>query len=104
MPIHSLQGSVAKTNTNSGTGDAHGRRYRKRELREDENGDGGTHFHGTATGWGVVRDFVAHDFHDVVSVGAETDGDGKREDGELPDWNGGFGLGSVTGGPGAVDD
>lgn len=35
-------------------------------MRKDEHGDGGAHFHGTATRRGVVGDFVAHDFHDVA--------------------------------------
>lgn len=28
----------------------------------------------------MICDFVAHDFHDVVAIGAETDGDAERED------------------------
>lgn len=52
----------------------------------------------------MIGNFVTHDFHDVVTVGAETDGDGEGEDGDLPDGDRGFGLGCVAGGPGAVDD
>ena len=45
LPVDSLQGAVAETNTDSGTSDAHGGRHWKRELREDEDRDGSAHLH-----------------------------------------------------------
>ena len=46
LEVNSLEGTVAKTNTDSTTCEAHGGRDWKGELREDENGDGGAHLHG----------------------------------------------------------
>lgn len=42
--------------------------------------------------------------HDVVSIGDKTNGDGRGEDSQLPDIDGGGGLGGITGGPGTIDD
>lgn len=46
LEVDSLEGAVAETDADRGTGDAHGRRHGQRILREDEDGDGGAHFHG----------------------------------------------------------
>ena len=61
LEINSLQRAIAETDTDGGAGDAHGCRDGKGELREDEDGDSGAHFHGAASAGGVVSDFVAHD-------------------------------------------
>jgi hypothetical protein len=61
LPVDSLEGSVAETDTDGGTGDTHGGGHWQLVLREDEDGDGGTHFHGGTTRWGVVGDLVTHD-------------------------------------------
>lgn len=94
LPVDCLEGSVAETDTDGRARDAHRCRDGERILREDEDGDGGAHFHGGATRGGVVCEFVAHDYcssvsqlcfrrglrrertlHDVVAVGDETDAD-----------------------------
>lgn len=62
LPVHRAEGSVAETDTDSGTGDAHGRRHRQLVLREDEHRDGGAEFHRAASAGGVVGDFVTHDY------------------------------------------
>ena len=41
LEVDSLEGTVAKTDTNSGTSDAHGSGDWERVLREDEEGHGG---------------------------------------------------------------
>ena len=43
-------------------------------------------------------------FHDVVAVGDEAQGDDESENGELPDWDGGFGCCCVAGRPSTVDN
>lgn len=87
LPVNSLEGAVAKTDTDSGTSDAHGCGDGELVLGEDEGGDGGAHFHGRTTGWGVVGELVTHDLHDVVSVCDETNTDGEGHDGDLPRGN-----------------
>jgi hypothetical protein len=47
LPVDSLVGAVAETNTDRGAGNAHRGGHRKGILREDEDGKRGTHFHGT---------------------------------------------------------
>lgn len=61
LPVDSLDGTVAQTNTDGGTGDAHRSRNGEGILGEDEDGEGGAHFHGGSSAWGVVGDFVTHD-------------------------------------------
>jgi hypothetical protein len=61
-PVDGLVGTVAQTDTDGGTSDAHGRRDGQLELREEQDGDGGTHLHGRATAGGVVGDLVTHDY------------------------------------------
>jgi hypothetical protein len=61
LPVNSPEGTIAKTNANSGTGDTHGSRDGKLILGEDEDGDGSTHLHGGTTRWRVIGDLVAHD-------------------------------------------
>ena len=46
LPVDSLDGAVAKTHTDSSTGNAHGGRDREGVLREDQDRKSGTHFHG----------------------------------------------------------
>ncbi len=62
LPVDSLEGTVAETNTDGGTSDTHGGGDGKRVLREDKNGNGGTHLHGGSTAGGVVGDLVTHDY------------------------------------------
>ena len=94
LPVDGSEGAVAETDADGGTGDAHTSGDGQGVLGEDEDTDSGTHFHGGATGWGVVGELVAHDLHDVVAVGDETEGDGEGENSELPDGDGGLGLGA----------
>ena len=49
LPVDGLVGTVAKTNTDGGTSDAHGGGNWEGELGEDEDGDGGTHLHGATS-------------------------------------------------------
>lgn len=44
----------------------------------------------------MVGNLVTHDLHDVVAVSDETDRDGGRQDGKLPDRNGCLGSRRVT--------
>lgn len=104
LPVDSLDGSVAETDTNGGTGDAHGGGDGERVLGEDQDSKGGTHFHRATSAGRVVGDLVAHDLHDVVTVGDESKRQSSREDSQLPDGDGSLGLGSVTSAPGRVDD
>lgn len=46
LPVYSLDGTVAKTDTDGGTSDAHGGGDGERVLREDQDGERSTHFHG----------------------------------------------------------
>jgi hypothetical protein len=68
LEVDGFEGSVAETDSDSGTGDAHGGRDWERELGEDEDSDSGSHFHGATSAGGVVRDFVTHDYLDVSEV------------------------------------
>lgn len=61
LPVDSLEGSVAETDSDSRASDAHGSGHWQLVLGEDEDGDGGTHLHGGTTGGRVVGDLVAHD-------------------------------------------
>lgn len=60
LPVDSLEGAVAETDADGGASDAHGGRHGEGVLGEDEDGDGGAHFHGGTTRWGVVSKLVAH--------------------------------------------
>jgi len=62
LPVHGFKGTVAKTNTDSGAGDAHGSRDGKFVLRKDEDGNCGAHLHGRTTRRRVVGDFIAHNY------------------------------------------
>jgi hypothetical protein len=62
LPVDSLEGTVAETDTYSGTSNAHGGGDWKRVLGEDENSDGSTHFHGGASAWRVIGELVTHDW------------------------------------------
>ena len=46
LPVDSLEATVAQADTDGGTSDAHGCGYGKRVLREDEDSERSTHFHG----------------------------------------------------------
>jgi len=61
LPVDSLEGAVAKTDSDSCASDAHRGRDWESILREDKNGDGGAHLHGRTTAGGVIGEFVAHD-------------------------------------------
>ena len=67
LPVDSLDGTVAETDTNGGASNAHGGGDGERVLGEDEHGDGGTHLHGRTTGRRVVGDLVTHDCFASVS-------------------------------------
>lgn len=104
LEVNSLEGTVAETDTDGGTSDAHGGGDRKRVLREEEDGDSGTHFHGAASGWRVVGNLVAHDSHDVVSVEGETQAENNGDYSNLPDRDWSLSSLSVAGSPGSVDN
>ena len=70
LEVYSLQSTVAETDTNGGTGDAHGGGDWEGELREDEDGDSGTHLHRGTSAWGVVCDLVTHDYSHIISIGS----------------------------------
>ena len=61
LEVDGLEGAVAETDADGGTGDAHGGGDGEGVLREDQDGDGGTHLHGATTARRVVGDLVAHD-------------------------------------------
>jgi hypothetical protein len=46
LPVNGLDGTVAETDTDGGTSDAHGGRDGERVLREDQDSESSTHFHG----------------------------------------------------------
>jgi hypothetical protein len=46
LPVDGLDGAVAETDTNGSTSNAHGGGDGQGVLREDEDGERGTHFHG----------------------------------------------------------
>lgn len=71
LPVDSLEGTVAQTDADGGTSDAHGGRDGERVLGEDEDGDGGAHLHGGATRRRVVGDLVAHDWKELADEEAE---------------------------------
>lgn len=52
----------------------------------------------------MIRDLVAHDFHDVVPVRDQADGDGRAEHRELPHGNRRVFLRGLAVHPGVVDD
>lgn len=62
LEVDGLERAVAEADTDGGAGDAHGCGHGKRELREDQDGDGGAHLHRAATAGGVVCDLVTHDY------------------------------------------
>lgn len=62
LPVDSLEGTVAETDTDSGASNAHGGGDGQLELREQKNGNGGTHLHGRTTAGRVVGDLVTHDY------------------------------------------
>jgi hypothetical protein len=64
LPVDSLEGTIAEANTDCGSGNAHGGRDGEGELRENEDSDGGAHFHAAAARRRVVGDLVAHDCED----------------------------------------
>lgn len=67
LPVDSLEGTVAQTDTDGGAGDAHGGRHGQGVLREDEDGDGGAQFHGRTTAGGVVGELVTHDCNGLLA-------------------------------------
>ena len=104
LPVDGLDGSIAETDANSGTSDAHGGRDGERVLRKDQDGKSSAHLHGATSTGGVVGDLVTHDLHDVVAIGGQAEGDAESHDSELPDGDGELGGGGVAGGPGGVHD
>jgi hypothetical protein len=60
LEVNSLEGSVAETDTDGGTGDTHRGRDREGVLREYKDGKGSTHLHGGTTAGGVIGDLVTH--------------------------------------------
>lgn len=104
LPVDSLEASVAKSDTDGSSSNAHGSGNWELELRENEDGNGGSHLHGATSAGGVVGDLVAHDLHDVVSISDETGGDCESDDCELPHWDRELGGGGLTSLPRRVDD
>lgn len=104
LPVDGLESAVAQTDTDGGTGDAHGGGDGKRVLGEDEDGNGSAQLHGGTTAGRVVGDLVAHDLHDVVAISDEADADGEGHDGNLPQRNGSLGTSSLASGPSSVHD
>lgn len=122
LKVDCLDSAIAQADADGGTSDTHGCGDGERVLREEEDGDGGAHFHGGACGglaivhvesWrlvnltsrgGVICDFVSHNLHDVVTVGDEADRDGGGEDSKLPHGDRGVLLGRLPIHPGVVDD
>ena len=68
LEVDSLQGTVAETDTNSGTSDTHRGGDWEGVLREDEDGDSGAHLHRGTSARGVVGDLVPHDYAHIVSI------------------------------------
>ena len=66
-PVDGLEWAVAETDTDGGSSDTHGGWDGQLVLREDEDSDGSTQFHGGTTRRWVVGDLVAHDCQ-VVSM------------------------------------
>ena len=62
LEVDSLEGTVAETDADGGTGDTHGGGDGEGVLGEDQDGDGGAHLHGGTTAGGVVGDLVTHDW------------------------------------------
>lgn len=62
LEVDSLQGTVAETDADGGTGDTHGGGDGEGVLGEDEDGEGGAHLHGGTTAGRVVGDLVTHDY------------------------------------------
>lgn len=71
LPVDSLVGSVAKTDTDGGTGDAHRGGDWEGKLGEDEDGDSGSHFHGATSAGRVVCDLVTHNYLKVSKMSCE---------------------------------
>lgn len=46
LPVDGFEAAVAETDADGGTGDTHRGGDRKLVLREEQDGDSGTHFHG----------------------------------------------------------
>jgi hypothetical protein len=61
VEVDGLEGTVAESDTDGGTGDTHGGGDGERVLGEDEDGESGTHLHGTTSTGRVVGDLVTHD-------------------------------------------
>jgi hypothetical protein len=53
LEVDGLEGAVAEADADGGARDAHGRRHGEGVLGEDEDGDGGAHFHGAS--WVTVN-------------------------------------------------
>lgn len=87
LPVDSLVGTIAQSDSNGSTSDAHGGGDRKLVLGEDEDGNSGTHLHRRSTRWRMVCELVTHDLHDVVSVCDETEANGEGHDRNLPKGN-----------------
>lgn len=62
LEVDSLEGTVAETDADGGTGDTHGGGDGEGVLGEDEDGEGSAHLHGGTTAGGVVGDLVTHDW------------------------------------------
>jgi hypothetical protein len=60
VEVDRLEGPVTETDTDGGAGDAHRRGDGERVLREDEDGQSGTHLHRRSPAGRVVGDLVAH--------------------------------------------
>ena len=62
VEVDGFQRSVAETDTDRGTGNAHRGGYGQRVLREDEDGQGSAHLHRRSSTGRVIGDLVTHDY------------------------------------------
>ena len=104
LKVDGLDGAIAQSHPDGGARDTHGGRHGQRELRKDKHGDGRAHLHGAAPAGRVVRDLVAHDLHDVVTISDQSRRDGEGEHCKLPEGHGRLGPGGVARAPGCVDN
>lgn len=104
LPVDCLGVTVAKSNTDGGTSDAHGGGDGETVLGSENDGNGGSKFHRESTRGRVKSDVVTESTHDVVTVSGESDDDAGSSHDEDPDGNGRLLFGEGAGGPAVVDD
>lgn len=103
FPVERFDISVAKSNSESSSGDAHGRGDGKSVLRSEENGNGGSELHAESSRGRVESESVSEDSHDVVSVGSQSEDDHGSSESEDPDGSLSLGGQGSSGFPNGVD-